>query len=100
MIALFRFDSGPDGEESFLASARAVLAVLRDRPGYRRGWLGRAADEPTEWVLGTEWEGAGSYRRALSSVEVRADAGRFLSTARNEATAFEVVVADEQGGHR
>ena len=97
MIVLFRFDTTADSEGSFVDSARAALAVLRERPGYLRGWLGRAADDPTGWVLGTEWEGAGSYRRALAGVEVRAAAGSFLSTARNEASAFEVVVADEPG---
>ena len=36
---------------STLDSAREVLAVLAEQPGYLRGWLARAVDEPDLLVL-------------------------------------------------
>jgi quinol monooxygenase YgiN len=97
VIVLFRFDRSQEEAQTFLTEAQAVLASLRNRTGYIRGWIARAADEPQLWVLGTEWTGAGAYRRAMADAEVRAQAAIFLGTARNEASAFEVVVADADG---
>lgn len=100
MIVLFRFDRPTEQEQAFLTEAQAVLALLRGRPGYVRGWIARAADEPQLWVLGTEWTGAGAYRRAMADAEVRAQAAIFLGSARNEPSAFEVVVADSADAGR
>jgi hypothetical protein len=46
-------------------------------------------------VLTTEWEGVGAYRRSLSSYDVKVDAAPLLSLGRDEASAFEVLHADE-----
>lgn len=75
-----------------LAAARATLAVLADRPGFLRGWITRAVDDPDLLVLAHEWADAGSYRRALSAYDVKLH-WPFLQTAADEATAFEVLVA-------
>ena len=77
---------------SALEAARDTLAVLAERPGYLRGWLTRAVDEPDLLVLAHEWADVGSYRRALSAYEVKLR-WPFLQTAVDEATAFEVLVA-------
>ena len=73
-----------------LAAARELLAVLAGRPGYLRGWLARAVDDPDLLVLAHEWSDVGSYRRALSSYEVKLR-WPFLQTAVDEASAFEVL---------
>jgi hypothetical protein len=75
-----------------LAAAREVLAVLAERPGFVRGWVGRAVDEGDLLLLAHEWADAGSYRRALSAYEVKLR-WPFLQTATDEATAFEVLTA-------
>ena len=75
-----------------LAAARDVLAVLAERPGYLRGWLTRAVDDPDLLVLAHEWADVGSYRRALSAYDVKLH-WPFLQTAEDEATAFEVLVS-------
>jgi hypothetical protein len=75
-----------------LDAARDLLAVLAGLPGYVRGWIARAVDEPDLLVLTTEWEDVGSYRRALSAYEVKLR-WPFLQTADDEATAFEVLVS-------
>ncbi len=90
---------------STLDSAREVLAVLAEQPGYLRGWLARAVDEPDLLVLAHEWADVGSYRRALSAYDVKLR-WPFLQTATDEATAFEVLVSrtpdsvDEQASAR
>ncbi len=95
MIAVLRFDAE---EESLLAELEELLELLAVRPGFVRGRVGRAADDPTAWVLLTEWSGAGTYRRALSSYEMKVRAP-LLGRARPEASAFEVLAArDEQAG--
>lgn len=75
-----------------LNAARDVLAVLAQRPGYLRGWLTRAVDDPDLLVLAHEWADVGSYRRALSAYDVKLH-WPFLQTAADEATAFEVLVS-------
>ena len=86
-----------DDAASFRADAQAALAAFAARPGYLRGRLGRAADDPTAWVLTTEWDGVGSYRRSLSSYEVKVDAAPLLALGRDEASAFEVLRSVDGG---
>ena len=89
-----RFDV-PDGESAaFLPRAQAALAAFAARPGYVRGRIGRAADDPTVWVVTTEWTGVGAYRRSLSSYDVKVDAAPLLALGRDEPSAFEVLFAD------
>lgn len=90
-----RFDVPEDDAAGFLSHARAALAAFAARPGYLRGRVGRAADDPTAWVLTTEWEGVGAYRRSLSCYDVRVDAAPLLARGRNEPSAFEVLLSDE-----
>ena len=90
MIVVSRFDTTtPD----FETRARAALDVLSTRPGFVRGRLGRAADDASAWVLTTEWDSVGSYRRSLSSYEVKVVATTLLAEGRDEPSAFEVVHA-------
>ena len=96
MLVVTRY-SVPESESgSFLAAARAALAVLAAQRGYRSGRIGRATDDPALWALVMEWEGVGAYRRALSSYDVRVAAVPLLSRAYDEPSAFEVL-ADEAG---
>jgi quinol monooxygenase YgiN len=95
VLVVTRFDV-PEGDyATFLPRAQAALAAFAARPGYLRGRVGRAADDPTAWVLTTEWEGVGAYRRSLSSYDVKVDAAPLLSLGRDEPSAFEVLHADD-----
>ncbi len=87
MLAVLRFEAA-DGE-AFLADARAVLALLAGRPGFRCGRVARAYDQPDLWCLVTEWDSVGSYRRAMGSYEVKAGATPLLSRALPEPSAYE-----------
>ncbi|HST67652.1 MAG TPA: antibiotic biosynthesis monooxygenase [Mycobacteriales bacterium] len=98
MLVVSRFTvPEPDGGR-FAEQARDALAALAARPGFRRGHAGRSVDDPAEWVLVSEWDGVGAYRRALGAYEVKLAATPLLAQARDEAGAFEeLVTADATG---
>jgi hypothetical protein len=87
VIAVTRFDSPA---QDFEERARAVLDALGARPGFVRGRLGRAVDDPSAWTLSTEWDSVGSYRRGISAYEVKLLATPLLAESRDEPSAFEV----------
>ena len=93
-----RFDVPEDEAAGFLPQAQAALAAFAARPGYVRGRVGRAADDPTAWVLTTEWVGIGAYRRSLSAYDVKVDAAPLLALGRDEPSAFEVLHASDGDG--
>jgi hypothetical protein len=90
VLAVLRFEI-PDDAGTFVADARAALALLAARPGFRSGRLGRACDQPQLWCLVMEWESVGSYRRAMGSYEVKAGATPLLSRALPEPSAYDAV---------
>jgi hypothetical protein len=96
VLVLTRYRVPAAGVEDFLAQAREALSALAAAPGHVEGRIGRAADDPDLWLVVTRWTGAGPYRRALSSYDVRARATPLLSRAIDEPTAFELVA--EAGG--
>ncbi len=92
MIVVNRFRVPDDARaEAFRSDLGAALAALAARPGYVDGAVGRNVDDPTLWVLTTRWANVGSYRRALSSYDVKVAAVPLLSTAIDEPSAYEVV---------
>ena len=100
MLVVSRFSVPEVDGEGFAGRARQAIAVLSERPGFGWGRLGRAADDPTAWVLVTEWEHVGAWRRALSSYEVKLEASPLLSLAADEPSAFEVLEAADALGQR
>jgi quinol monooxygenase YgiN len=96
VIVMTRFDVPADEATSFLPQAQAALTAFSVRPGFQRGRVGRAADDPTAWVLTTEWDSVGSYRRSLSSYDVKVDAATLLGRGRDEPSAFEVLLAVDE----
>jgi quinol monooxygenase YgiN len=71
-----------------LERARELLSV---QPGFASGRIGRNVDDPELWVLTTEWQGPGAYRRALSTYDVKLAAVPTLSRAIDEPSAYETV---------
>jgi heme oxygenase (mycobilin-producing) len=98
VLVVSRFAVAEDGAGPFAESARAALEALAARPGFRRGHAGRSVDDPGEWVLVTEWDGVGAYRRALSAYEVKLAATPLLAQARDEPGAYEVLLAADPTG--
>jgi hypothetical protein len=95
MIAITHFI---DDSADFAERARAALGALAAQPGYLRGTLGRSTDDPTAWLLLTEWANVGSYRRALGNYEVKVHATPLLASARDVPGGFESLLDVAPGG--
>ena len=89
VVSRFRVDGGEDAAARFRTDAHAAMAVLASRTGYVAGHVGRNLDDPDLWVLTTTWVNVGSYRRALSSYDVKVAAVPLLSRAIDEPSAYE-----------
>ncbi|MFZ2016186.1 MAG: antibiotic biosynthesis monooxygenase family protein [Nocardioides sp.] len=91
MIVVNRFRVPEADAAAFRDDLERARESLGAQPGYLRGRIGRNVDDPTLWLLTTEWEGPGAYRRALSSYDVKLSAVPTLSRAIDEPSAFEPV---------
>ena len=97
MISVTHFRSS---DPAFGERAQDALAALAARPGYLRGTLGRSTDDDRAWLLVTEWENVGSYRRALGNYEVKLRATPLLGEALDVPSSFESLTDIAAGGER
>lgn len=74
---------------AFRDDLEAAKGVLARQKGYVDGQLGRNVDDPSLWVMVTRWRDVGSYRRALSTYDVKMGAVQLLSRAIEEPSAYE-----------
>jgi hypothetical protein len=88
VLVVNRFRSDDPGLRHDLEAALAVLAA---QPGCEDGRAGRNVDDPGLWVMVTRWADVGSYRRALSSYDVKVGAVPLLSRAIDEPSAYEAL---------
>lgn len=100
MLVVNRFVIGTSDEETaeFTARGEAALTALAARPGYVRGELGRAYDDPAHWSLVTEWESVGAYRRALGGFDVKVYATPLMAQSIDEPSAFEILARTDESG--
>ena len=89
MLVVNRFTVSEDVAAEFRVDLEAALAVLAQQKGYADGQLGRNVDDPTLWTMVTRWRDVGSYRRALSTYDVKLGAVPLLSRAIDEPSAYE-----------
>jgi hypothetical protein len=78
----------PEGAD-FRARLQTAVGVLGACRGFLGATSGRNLDEPDLWVLVTTWQDVGSYRRALSSYDVKVGVVPLLSEAVDEPSAYE-----------
>jgi quinol monooxygenase YgiN len=95
VIVVNRFRVDDSDAESFRADLERAHRTLAVQAGYLAGHVGRNVDDPGLWLLTTQWQGPGAYRRALSSYDVRTAAVPTLGRALDEPSAYEVVVPGE-----
>jgi quinol monooxygenase YgiN len=95
VIVVNRFRVPEADATSFRTDLERAHETLAVQTGYVAGHAGRNVDDPDLWLLVTEWQGPGSYRRALSSYDVKVAAVPTLSRAIDEPSAFEPVVPGE-----
>ncbi|MDF1603840.1 antibiotic biosynthesis monooxygenase [Nocardioides sp. YIM 152315] len=91
MLVVYRFGVPAAEGESFRADLQTAREALAACAGYVGGEVGRNVDDPELWVLSMRWENVGSYRRALSSYDVKLRAVATLSRAIEEPSAYELV---------
>ena len=99
MLVVNRFRVSEDEAGDFRAQLEASLAVLAQQVGYADGQVGRNVDDPTLWTMVTRWRDVGSYRRALSSYEVKLGAVPLLSSAIDEPSAYEQLDGELNESH-
>ncbi len=95
MLLVCRFV--PPVPADLLPRARRALELLTRADGCLGGELGRAVDEPDQWVLTVRFASVNAYRRALSPFEVREHVVPLLSEARPEPSAHETLLAAVNG---
>jgi quinol monooxygenase YgiN len=98
VIAAVQLRPASGTEAEFGEQAAAALRVLAERPGFRRGSLGRATDDAQAWLLLTEWESVGAYRRALGAFQVKLLATPVLAQALDQPSAFEELLVVDCSG--
>ncbi|HET7066829.1 MAG TPA: antibiotic biosynthesis monooxygenase family protein [Nocardioides sp.] len=91
MIVVNRFRVPEAEQTQFRDDLERAREALSGQRGYVAGRIGRNVDDPGLWVLTTEWEGPGAYRRALSAYDVKLAAVPTLSRALDEPSAYERV---------
>lgn len=90
MLVVNRF-RGPADDAALRGDLEAALALLAAQPGCEDARLGRNVDDPDLWVMVTLWQDVGSYRRGLSSYDVKMGAWQTLARAIEEPSAYEPV---------
>jgi quinol monooxygenase YgiN len=93
VLVVTRFIVPETESATFADRARRAIAALSTRPGFRSARVGQAPDDQERWVLVSEWDGVGAWRRALSNFDVRVEAVPLLALAQDEPGAFELVHA-------
>jgi len=89
-----------EDRSAWLAQMRSALAVLGESEGFVRGWIAQATDDSELLAISTIWTGVGAYRRALSRFDVKMQVIPLLSTAIDEPSAFEALVAVDDAGEQ
>jgi quinol monooxygenase YgiN len=95
VIVVNRFRVPGAEQAAFRDDVERAGETLALQQGFIAGRIGRNVDDPELWVLTTEWEGPGAYRRALSAYDVKLSAVPTLSRALDEPSAYETVKPGE-----
>ena len=89
MLAIARFSTPLAQAAEFEAQLSVTLDAFSACAGFINGEFGQNLDETTLWSLVTHWENVGSYRRALSNLNVKMNAIPLLAQAIDEPGAYE-----------
>ncbi|HVE64848.1 MAG TPA: antibiotic biosynthesis monooxygenase [Mycobacteriales bacterium] len=101
MLVVSRFTVAALELGGFRQEAEAALTALGERPGFLRGRVARAVDDESTWLLVSEWESVGAYRRALGGYDVKVHATPVVARSHDEPSAFEdLLVLDAAGARR
>lgn len=93
MLAVNRLRANGSADEQVTAELSVLIDVLATLPGFGRARAGRSLDEPDVWILLTEWESVGTYRRALSSHAVKTSGYPVFIRMMDEPGAYELLIS-------
>lgn len=86
----------PAGDTAtFRDSVLVALEAFASCPGYVDGHVARSIDDTTLWTMTVRFDSAGSYRRALSSYRVKAEAVPVMYLAQERPSAFEPLASHD-----
>lgn len=93
MLAVNRLRDLGSPDEQVTAELSDLIDVLATQPGFRYARAGRCLDEPDVWILLSEWNSVGTYRRAMSSYAVKTSGYPVFIRILDEPGAYEVVLS-------
>lgn len=93
MLGVFRLRALGNPDEQVSAELSVLIDVLVTQPGFRSARAGRCLDEPDVWILLSEWESVGTYRRALSSHAVKTSGYPVFVRIIDEPGAYELLIS-------
>jgi len=93
VLAVNRVHALGSAQEQVSAELSALIDVFATLPGFRRARAGRCIDEPDVWILSTEWENVGTYRRALSSYAVKTSGHPVFVRIEDQPGTYEVLIS-------
>ncbi|MDQ3732768.1 MAG: antibiotic biosynthesis monooxygenase [Actinomycetota bacterium] len=93
MLAVNRLRAFGDADEQVLDELAVLIDVLAGMPGFRSARAGCCIDEPGVWLMLSEWESVGTYRRAMSSHAVKATGYPVFVRIVDEPGAYEVLLS-------
>jgi hypothetical protein len=85
--SLWTFDV--DGESKWNENARSALVILQRQSGFISANIFHSADEPQRYLVQSDWQDVGSYRRAMGSMDSKLGVWPFLADMKDDITAFE-----------
>jgi hypothetical protein len=97
-LVVIRFRGTDLPTDQGLAALREAVSILAQCPGFLSGAIGQSTDDPELLLLALTWRDIGSYRRALSRMEVKMRVVPLLSQAVDEPTAFEMLHRVDESG--
>lgn len=89
MLAIARFEVPLGNAAHFQTQLSAALESFSKCAGFIDGEYGQNLDDQNLWSLMTRWENVGSYRRALSTNDVKMNVIPTLAQAIDEPGAYE-----------
>lgn len=91
MLVVHRFRAPDPSDRDLRADLTTIHDLLAAAAGYVAGRIGRNLDDPDLWVLTTQWESVGAYRRALSTYDFKLHGQPLMVSALDEPSAYELV---------
>ena len=93
MLAVNRLRALGSPDEQVIAELSVLIDILATQPGFLSARAGRCLDERDVWILLSEWNSVGTYRRALSSHAVKTSGYPVFVRVVDEPGAYELLLS-------